>query len=74
MPVLRFLDAKPKLRDGTRTSEVRCDCLSQAHLQAVIEGGEVVSASCPACGREALIEILPDGEIGFFPPGVTVIS
>jgi hypothetical protein len=73
MAVLRFMDARPKLDDGSRSSHVRCDCLTQANLQVVIKDGEIVFAGCPICKKESVIEILPDGEIGFFPPGVVVL-
>lgn len=73
MGVLRFMDANPKLRDGTRSSHVRCDCMIRANLHAVIKDGKVVFAGCPVCKKESVIEILPDGEIGFFPPGVVVL-
>lgn len=73
MGVLRFLDANPKLEDGTRSSHVRCDCLTRANLQVIVKDGEIIFAGCPVCRTPSLVEILPDGEIGFFPPGVQVI-
>ena len=72
MPVLRFFDANPKLEDGIRSSHVRCDCMVRANLQAVIKDGEIVFVGCPVCKKPALVEIRPDGSIGFFPPGVKV--
>ena len=73
MSVLRFMDARPKLEDGTRSSHVRCDCMTQANLQVVIKNGEIVFAGCPVCKKESVVEILPGGIIGFFPPGTVVI-
>jgi len=73
MTTVRFMDAKPKLRDGIRSSHIRCDCMTRANLQVVVKDGEVIFAGCPVCKTESVIEILPDGEIGFFPPGVVVL-
>jgi hypothetical protein len=73
MATLRFLDCEPKLKDGTYSSAVRCNCMWRANLQAKVKDGEVVFAGCPVCGKEAIVEIWPDGEIGFFPMGTVVI-
>ena len=73
MVTLRMLDARPPMKDGTYSSEVRCDCLVAANLRAVVKDGQIVFAGCPVCRKEAVIEVLPDGAIGFFPMGVVVI-
>lgn len=74
MTTLRFLDARPKnITDGIHASYVRCDCSFRANLQVEVKGGEIVFAGCPVCRKESVVEILPDGEIGFFPPGVVVL-
>jgi len=73
MATLRFLDARPKLEDGIHVSHVRCDCQWRANLQAIVKDNDVVWAGCPVCKKEALVEIGPDGRIGFFPPGIVVI-
>ena len=74
MTTLRFLDARPKnITDGIHASHVRCDCMIRANLQVEVKYGEIVFAGCPCCRKEAVVEILPDGEIGFFPMGVVVL-
>ena len=73
MTTLRFMDAHPKLEDGTRSSQVRCDCLTRANLIAVVQDGEITFTGCPVCRKECVVEVLPDGEVGFFPMGVVVI-
>ena len=70
---LRLFGIKPKLRDGRRASHMRCDCLTRANLVAIVKNGEITFAGCPVCGKNALVEVLPDGEIGFFPMGTVVI-
>jgi hypothetical protein len=56
--------------DGLHQSHVRCVCPDRANLQARVERGSVTWAGCPVCGREAIVEVLPDGSLGFFPMGV----
>lgn len=74
--VLYFMGIKPTLADGTYSSDVRCLCLTQANLRAVVRAGAVVEAGCPVCKREYPCEVTKVGsrvEIGFFPPGTVVI-
>lgn len=73
MTTLRFLDARPKLEEGVHQSHLRCTCPDRANLQAYVKDGDVVWAGCPICRKEAVVEIGPDGRIGFFPMGVVVI-
>lgn len=75
--VLYFLGMKPKLEDGTHSSDVRCDCLTQANLRAIVRNGRVVDAGCPVCGKQHACEVTIGcggrGEISFFPPGITIL-
>ena len=73
MTTLRFMDANPRLEDGRHSTYVRCNCMDRANLIAEVKDSEIVFAGCPCCRKEAVVEILPDGEIGFFPMGVVVI-
>lgn len=73
MTTLRFLDARPPIKDGVYSSHVRCDCIIRANLQVIVREGEIVFTGCPVCKKECVVEVLPDGEIGFFPPGVVVL-
>jgi hypothetical protein len=66
------MDVEPVLEDGRRSSAIRCTCPDRANLVAEVKDGLVVFAGCPVCQREGVVEILPDGEIGFFPMGVRV--
>jgi hypothetical protein len=72
--VLRFMDVDPKLEDGRWWSSVRCSCLWRANLCADVKNGEVVFAGCPVCKKESVVEILPDGSLGFFPTGTVIIA
>jgi len=78
MTTLHFMDADPVLRDGEsldfdRYSHVRCNCMNRANLCARVRNGKIVWAGCPVCGSEAVVEVGPDGDIGFFPMGTVVL-
>jgi hypothetical protein len=78
MGTLKFMDCDPVLRDGgaldfDRFSHVRCNCMNRANLVARVRNGKIVWSGCPVCGQESVVEVGPDGHIGFFPVGVVVL-
>lgn len=78
MTTLHFMDVNPVLRDGDRlnfnySDGSRCNCMTKGYLVAKVREGKVVWAGCEVCGQEAVVEVCPDGKIGFFPMGVVVI-
>ena len=72
MTILRQYHIPHEIEDGVHPSHVRCDCPDRANLQVEVKDGVIVFHGCPVCRKETLIELLPNGEIGFFPPGVKV--
>lgn len=62
-----------KVKDGIHASHVRCGCMDRANLQAIVKNGRVTWAGCPVCKRESIVEVSPDGKLGFFPAGVRML-
>lgn len=72
MSDLRFMNRGKDPEDGVHQFSVRCTCPDRANVRAKVENGKVVWAGCPVCGKEAIVEVLPDGSMGCFPMGVVV--
>ena len=64
---------KPKHRNGTHGTAVRCRCLAQGNVLVTVEDGAVVRAACGACGNDQWV-VLVEGRNDFWPvPAANVI-
>ena len=69
---LRLLSNTAKPQPGLHIGEAQCIHCGRALTADVNGRGEVTFAGCRPCKVETMVEITPDGELGFFPMGIRV--
>jgi hypothetical protein len=59
MAAIYFMGIVPHIPDGTRQSDRRCTCTSQANIHITVRQGEI-SAACPVCFQEYVVLVETD--------------